>query len=108
MFAREHFESMNASPLSPHHARALLEVFRALEPDYRPGLRWDAMLFHALFGTPALLGRPRPSLASAHLAAEAYLSARRAGIYLARTPQEAIKGLLAGLEAEQPYLKTAR
>ncbi len=72
MFAREHFDSMKASPLSPHHAQAL---FEALEPDYRSGLRWDAMLFHALFGTPALLGRPRPSLASAHLAAEAYLLA---------------------------------
>ncbi len=72
MFAREHFEPMNPYPLSPSHALAL---FQALEPDYRSGLRPDAMLFHALFGTPALLGRPRPSLASAHLAAEAYLLA---------------------------------
>ncbi len=108
MFAREHFESMNPYPLSPRHARALFEVFRALEPDYRPGLRWDAMLFHALFGTPALLGRPRPSLASAHLAAEAYLSARRAGIYLARIPQETIKGLLTGLESAKAHAKPAR
>ncbi len=75
MFAREHFQPMNPSPLSPCHARALFEVFEALEPDYRRGLRWDAMLFHALFGTPALQGRRRPSLASAHLAAEAYLLA---------------------------------
>ncbi len=89
MFAREHFESMNAYPLSAGHARALLEIFEALEPDYRSGLRWDAMLFHALFGVPALLGRPRPSLESAQQAATA-ISARSAGLYLAPSPEQAL------------------
>ena len=90
--------------LSARHVSALVEVFEALEPDYRPGLRWDAMLYHALFGVPGLLERPRPSLESAHEATEAYLSARDAGIYLARIPQEAIPGLLDGLEKEKSML----
>ena len=92
-------------PLSKKHALALVEVFRALEPDYRPGLRWDAMLYHALFGVPALLRRTRPGLESAHEAAEAFLAARRAGLYLARIPQEALKGLTDGLESASPHLR---
>ena len=86
--------------LSARHARALVEVFEALEPDYRPGLRWDAMLYHALFGVPGLLKRPRPSLEAAHEAAAAFISAKDAGIYLARIPEEAIQGLITGLEKE--------
>ena len=105
--------------LSESHARALVEILQALEPDYRPGLRWDAMLFHALFGVPALKAdtaasggsfisrRTRPSLESAHEAAEAFIAARRAGLYLARIPQEALKGLITGLESTTaPKLRT--
>jgi len=97
---------MKRPVLSRSHARALVEVLRALEPDYRVGMRWSVQLYHALFGVPALLAdgrvsrRPRPSLDAAHEAAEAFLSARRAGIYLARIPQEALQGLINGLESE--------
>lgn len=116
--------SITGPALSEGHARALVEILQALEPDYRPGLRWDAMLFHALFGVPALKAdtaaitsshrrrsgslaisdrpisrRTRPDRAAAHEAAEAFIAARRAGIYLARIPQEALKGLIDGLES---------
>ena len=106
---------------SARHARALSEVFEALEPDYRMGLWWSAMLYHAMFGVPgvradtAAIGgssiskRPHPSLERAHRAAAAFLSARDAGIYLAHVPLETIQGLLTGLEKEHSLtLKAAR
>jgi len=94
--------------LSENHARALVEVLEALAPDYRPGLRWDAQLWHALFGVPALLSRPRPQREAAHQAAEAFISARRAGIYLARIPHEALQGLITGLEFAASHAKPVR
>ena len=62
---------MRPPVLAPRHAEALVEILRALSPEYRAGLRWPAQLYHALFGVPALLQRPRPSLRAAHAAAGA-------------------------------------
>ena len=94
------------APLSESHARALVEILQALEPDYRPGLRWEAMLYHARFGTPALSSTPRPALERAHRAADAAMRAQQAGLDAGALRQDlspgSVDAFLSDLAAQPP------
>ena len=91
----------NPASLPAAQAEALTELVRALAPGYRRGLRWQAMLYQAYAGTPALAGRARPEKAAAHRAAEAALTAERLGLHLAGVDEETVARVIAELDREQ-------
>lgn len=83
--------------LVPTHARSVVDVLLAMADEYAATRRWDAELFQALAGTPALSSASRPDSDAAHAEAHLHLVAREIGRLLTSFPCVVFTGLVEGI-----------